>query len=103
MQVSQAPGWRPWLGSTLALGDVMVRDVRALHRGTPNLTKVPRPMVVIGYSRKWLRRPEVSVRIPDAMWERLSERARHMLRFEERVRSLTEEPTSTERYQSFAY
>jgi len=87
----------------MALGDVMVRDVRALHRGTPNLTKVPRPMVVIGYSRKWLRRPEVSVRIPDATWERLSERARHMLRFEERVRSLTEEPTSTERYQSFAY
>jgi hypothetical protein len=88
---------------TLALGDVMVRDVRALHRGTPNRTTVPRPMVVIGYSRKWLRRPEVSVRVPDATWDRLSQRARHMLRFEDRVRSLNDVPKATERYQSFAY
>jgi len=87
----------------MALGDVMVRDVRALHRGTPNRTRVPRPMVVVGYSRKWLRRPEVSIRIPDATWQRLSDRARHMLRFEERVRSLAEAPKGTERYQSFAY
>jgi hypothetical protein len=42
---------------TMRLGDVMVRDVRALHRGTPNRTNAPRPMVVIGYSRRWLFRP----------------------------------------------
>ncbi len=35
-------------------GDVMIRDVRALHRGTPNHTNEPRPMVVIGYSLRWL-------------------------------------------------
>ncbi len=50
----------------LDLGDVMIRDVRALHRGTPNRTTTPRPMVVIGYSRKWLYRPEVHVRVPRA-------------------------------------
>jgi ectoine hydroxylase-related dioxygenase (phytanoyl-CoA dioxygenase family) len=87
----------------MQLGDVMVRDVRALHRGTPNRTFVPRPMVVIGYSRKWLRRPEVSIRIPDATWDELSPRARKMLRFEERVGSLEEARKAPEVYQSFAY
>jgi ectoine hydroxylase-related dioxygenase (phytanoyl-CoA dioxygenase family) len=87
----------------MKLGDVMVRDVRALHRGTPNRTDVPRPMCVIGYSRKWLRRPEVSVRIPDATWDNLSARAQRMLRFEERVRSLSEVKKGQEVYQSFAY
>ncbi|HKP10552.1 MAG TPA: phytanoyl-CoA dioxygenase family protein, partial [Blastocatellia bacterium] len=50
----------------MRLGDVMIRDVRGLHRGTPNLTDVPRPMVVVGYSRRWLFRPEVSIRLPRA-------------------------------------
>ncbi|MEP7036831.1 MAG: phytanoyl-CoA dioxygenase family protein, partial [Acidobacteriota bacterium] len=45
-------------------GDLMIRDVRAIHRGTPNRTDEPRPMCVIGYSRRWLFRPEVSIRIP---------------------------------------
>jgi hypothetical protein len=45
-------------------GDVMIRDVRHIHRGTPNLSATPRPMVVIGYSRRWLFRPEVSIRVP---------------------------------------
>ena len=87
----------------MKLGDVMVRDVRALHRGTPNRTDTPRPMCVIGYSRKWLRRPEVSVRIPDATWETLSTRAQRMLRFEERVVSLAEVREGPDVYQSFAY
>lgn len=86
----------------MQLGDVMVRDVRALHRGTPNLTAVPRPMVVIGYSRRWLFRPEVSIRIPRALLPSLSERARHLLRFNPVVESLDEKP-ETELYQSFAY
>jgi ectoine hydroxylase-related dioxygenase (phytanoyl-CoA dioxygenase family) len=48
----------------MKLGDLMIRDVRAIHRGTPNRTDEPRPMCVIGYSRRWLFRPEVSIRIP---------------------------------------
>src|SRR5215213_6783023 len=86
----------------MRLGDVMIRDVRGLHRGTPNKTDVPRPMVVIGYSRRWLFRPEVSVRVPRAALADLTERARKLLRFNPVVESLDEQP-DTEVYQSFAY
>ena len=86
----------------MQLGDVIIRDVRGLHRGTPNHTENPRPMVVIGYSRRWLFRPEVSIRVPRAALEGLSERARRLLRFSRIVESLDEE-TGTEIYQSFAY
>lgn len=87
---------------TMQLGDVMIRDVRGLHRGTPNHTQTPRPMVVIGYSRRWLFRPEVSIQIPRAAFDTLSERARYLLRFNPIVESLDEKP-NVEVYQSFAY
>jgi hypothetical protein len=80
----------------------MIRDVRGLHRGTPNRTATPRPMVVIGYSRKWLLRPEVSINIPRGVWENLSPTARQMLRFNRIVDSLEDVPQE-EIYQSFAY
>ena len=82
-------------------GDVMVRDVRGLHRGTPNRTGEPRPMVVVGYSRRWLFRPEVSIRVPRAALGTLSERARFLLRFNPVVDSLDDDGAET--YQSFAY
>jgi hypothetical protein len=87
---------------TMNLGDVMIRDVRGLHRGTPNRTMIPRPMVVIGYSRRWLFRPEVSIHVPRAALETLSERGRRLLRFNPLVESLDDKP-ATEVYQSFAY
>ncbi|MFL6227577.1 MAG: phytanoyl-CoA dioxygenase family protein [Pyrinomonadaceae bacterium] len=87
---------------TMRLGDVMIRDVRALHRGTPNRAGAPRPMVVIGYSRRWLFRPEVSIRVPRAALATLSARARSLLRFNPVVDSLDDAP-DTEIYQSFAY
>lgn len=86
----------------MKLGDVMIRDVRGLHRGTPNTTNEPRPMCVIGYSRRWLFRPEVSIRIPRKVWEGLSEMAKHLLRFNRIVESLEDAP-ETEIYQAFAY
>jgi hypothetical protein len=86
----------------MRVGDCMIRDVRGLHRGTPNRTRVPRPMAVIGYSRRWLFRPEVSIRVPREMVDKLSERARRLLRFNPIVESLDEEPEA-EVYQSFAY
>jgi ectoine hydroxylase-related dioxygenase (phytanoyl-CoA dioxygenase family) len=86
----------------LQLGDVMIRDVRGLHRGTPNKTEVPRPMCVIGYSRKWLFRPEVSINIPKIVWERLSPESQKMLRFNRIVETL-ENVQKEEIYQSFAY
>jgi ectoine hydroxylase-related dioxygenase (phytanoyl-CoA dioxygenase family) len=82
-------------------GDVMIRDVRGLHRGTPNRTREPRPMVVVGYSRRWLFRPEVSIRVPRAALETLSERARFLLRFNPIVDS--PDDGGEEVYQSFAY
>lgn len=87
---------------TMRLGDVMIRDVRGLHRGTPNRSETPRPMVVIGYSRRWLFRPEVSIRVPRACLNTLSERARRLLRFNPIVESLDDQP-DTEVYQAFAY
>jgi ectoine hydroxylase-related dioxygenase (phytanoyl-CoA dioxygenase family) len=87
---------------TMKLGDVMIRDVRSLHRGTPNLADVPRPMVVVGYSRRWLFRPEVNIRVPRAVLESLSERARFLLRFNPVIDSPDDQP-DTEIYQSFAY
>lgn len=95
-------GERPLEPICLALGDAMIRDVRGLHRGTPNKTDEPRPMCVIGYSRKWLFRPEVSIRIPKHIWEKLSPQSKQMLRFNRVVDSLENEP-ETEIYQSFAY
>jgi hypothetical protein len=87
---------------TLNVGDVMIRDVRGLHRGTPNRTNIPRPMVVIGYSRRWLFRPEVSIQVPRAVLDTLSDRARHLLRFNPVVESLEEKPAA-EIYQAYAY
>jgi ectoine hydroxylase-related dioxygenase (phytanoyl-CoA dioxygenase family) len=86
----------------LNAGDVMIRDVRALHRGTPNHTATPRPMAVVGYSRRWLFRPEVNIQIPRKEYDKLSERARHLLRFNPIVNSLESAPKQ-EVYQAFAY
>jgi hypothetical protein len=86
----------------MQVGDVMIRDVRGLHRGTPNRTSLPRPMVVIGYSRRWLSRPEVAIRVPRAAVASLSERARRLLRFNPVVESLEDRPEG-ETYQLFAY
>jgi len=85
----------------MSAGDVMIRDVRGLHRGTPNRRGEPRPMVVVGYSRRWLFRPEVSIRVPRAALDTLSERARFLLRFNPVVDSLDD--GGEEVYQSFAY
>ncbi|HEY0174225.1 MAG TPA: phytanoyl-CoA dioxygenase family protein [Pyrinomonadaceae bacterium] len=85
----------------MSAGDVMIRDVRGLHRGTPNHTREPRPMVVVGYSRRWLFRPEVSIRVPRATYETLSERARFLLRFNPIVER--HDDGGEEVYQSFAY
>ncbi len=87
---------------TLELGDVIVRDVRAIHRGTPNRTDTPRPMIVIGYSRHWYHRPEVHVDIPQATWESLPPRARRLLRYNPVVSQLAP-AAEGEQYQAFAY
>ncbi|TFW21761.1 phytanoyl-CoA dioxygenase [Massilia arenosa] len=89
---------------TMALGDVMIRDVRAIHRGTPNRTAVQRPMVVVGYSRRWLLRPEVHIDVPQQVLDGLPHHARHLLRYNPVVAdAASASAAAPERYQSFMY
>ena len=86
-------------------GDVMIRDVRHIHRGTPNRTEVPRPMVVIGYSRRWLFRPEVDIRVPKEVLSSLPKRCQQWLRFNPLFDSIEEANSSRQKesYRAFAY
>lgn len=86
----------------MRMGDVMIRDVRAVHRGTPNSTDQPRPMVVLGYSRRWLYRPEVQIRVPQGEWDKLSPLGRSLLRFNPVVPD-GEALANEETYRAFAY
>ena len=61
-------------------GDVMIRTPLALHRGTPNRTDRPRPMVVMGFVMHWLHTPQVDLMIPRDDYERLPERLQKLLR-----------------------
>ncbi len=38
---------------TLDVGDVLIRHPWTLHRGTPNTTDTPRPLVTVRYVRRW--------------------------------------------------
>jgi ectoine hydroxylase-related dioxygenase (phytanoyl-CoA dioxygenase family) len=84
-------------------GDVLIRDVRHIHRGTPNFTDTPRPMVVIGYSRRWLHRPEVEIRVPREVLNGLPKRAQKWLRFNPVFESIAEADAAEESYRVFAY
>jgi ectoine hydroxylase-related dioxygenase (phytanoyl-CoA dioxygenase family) len=75
-------------------GDVMIRTPLALHRGTPNRTDQPRPMVVLGYVMHWLHTPQVELMIPRRNYEELPERLQKMLRCQV-VDRLPEERTET--------
>lgn len=87
----------------LRRGDVMIRDVRHIHRGTPNRTHTPRPMVVMGYSRRWLFRPEVSIRLPAGVLAAMPARAQRWLRFNPVFETAEEAAMPSESYRAFAY
>jgi ectoine hydroxylase-related dioxygenase (phytanoyl-CoA dioxygenase family) len=87
----------------MARGDVMIRDVRHIHRGTPNPSGVPRPMVVIGYSRRWLFRPEVNIRVPREVLQGLPKRAQKQLRFNPVFDTVEQAAQPGESYRVFAY
>ena len=40
----------------LRAGDVLLRDARMLHRGTPNVSRSPRPVVVVSFRAPWFIR-----------------------------------------------
>lgn len=98
-----ATGEIPLVKGYMNRGDVMIRDVRHIHRGTPNPSATPRPMVVIGYSRRWLFRPEVNIRVPAEVLVALPERARRWLRFNPVFETRAEAAQREESYRAFAY
>ncbi|MDB5418503.1 MAG: hypothetical protein JWP50_1922 [Phenylobacterium sp.] len=98
-----AVGETPLVRAYMARGDVMIRDVRHIHRGTPNRSLTPRPMVVVGYSRRWLNRPEVSIRVPADVLVALPERARRWLRHNPVFETRADADRSEESYRAFAY
>jgi ectoine hydroxylase-related dioxygenase (phytanoyl-CoA dioxygenase family) len=61
-------------------GDVMVRSPLALHRGSPNRTSQPRPMVVMGYAMHWLHTPKVELTLQQDYYQSLPIEVRQMLR-----------------------
>jgi ectoine hydroxylase-related dioxygenase (phytanoyl-CoA dioxygenase family) len=66
----------------LDLGDVLIRHPWALHRGTPNTTATPRPLVTIRYVRRWYADSSRDVNaIPQAVWQSLTPEQQSMLRF----------------------
>jgi ectoine hydroxylase-related dioxygenase (phytanoyl-CoA dioxygenase family) len=95
-------GEYPLMAVPMKLGDVMIRDVRALHRGTPNRTPLPRPMVVIGYSRSWYFRPEVHIDVPRDVFQSLGPRSKRLLRYMPQVDDAGA-LADAESYQKFAY
>jgi len=66
----------------LDIGDVLIRHPWALHRGTPNRTGIPRPLVTIRYVRSWYADNSRSVNpIPAVLWRSLTEEQRSAMRF----------------------
>jgi len=66
----------------LEIGDILLRHPWTLHRGTPNNTRVPRPLVTIRYVRRWYWDDSREVNpIPAALWRAMTVEQRSILRF----------------------
>jgi ectoine hydroxylase-related dioxygenase (phytanoyl-CoA dioxygenase family) len=61
-------------------GDAMIRSPLALHRGSPNQTDQPRPMIVMGYVMHWLHTPKVELTLPENYYNSLPEQTQQLLR-----------------------
>ncbi|KJH72947.1 phytanoyl-CoA dioxygenase family protein [Aliterella atlantica] len=81
-------------------GDVMVRSPLALHRGTPNRTPQPRPMIVMGYVMHWLHTHKVDLTLGQDYYNNLSPQLQQLLRCQT-VEQLPEEARET--YVNFQY
>ena len=67
-------------------GSVVVRDMRCWHRAMPNRTQIVRPMLALVYFRRFHHLPDASQifsqRVPDEIWENMSEAAQEAYRFQ---------------------
>jgi hypothetical protein len=70
------------LSIPLEIGDVLIRHPWALHRGSPNTTEAPRPLVSIRYVRSWYADSSRDVAsMPRAVWDSLTLAQQHVMRF----------------------
>ena len=66
----------------LEAGDVLIRHPGCLHRGTPNTTDAPRPLVTVRYVRRWYTDNSRGVNsIPLAVWQSLDSDQQSAMRF----------------------
>jgi ectoine hydroxylase-related dioxygenase (phytanoyl-CoA dioxygenase family) len=66
----------------LDIGDVLVRHPWVLHRGTPNTTGMPRPLVTIRYVRHWYADSSRDANsIPRDVWQSLKPEQKAIMRF----------------------
>ncbi len=66
----------------LEIGDVLIRHPWCLHRGSPNRTDEPRPLVTIRYVRRWYADTSRDVApIPRAVWDSLQPEQQSLMRF----------------------
>ena len=69
-------------------GSLIIRDIRMWHRGTPNVSDEIRPNLALIYGRGWWDGafyPQDSIGVTQQALAGLSERAKHLLRFEKVV------------------
>ncbi len=65
----------------MQVGDLLIRDPRCLHRGSPNQTDTPRVVAVVSFMRSWYcRRRSDTHPIARSVWECLSEREKRLLK-----------------------
>jgi ectoine hydroxylase-related dioxygenase (phytanoyl-CoA dioxygenase family) len=95
-----ASGEIPMQSFPMKRGDVLIRTPLALHRGSPNRTDAPRPMIVMGYVMHWLHTPKVELELSRDYYEGLPEAVRKMLRCQV-VDQLPQEKVET--YVEFKY
>jgi hypothetical protein len=66
----------------LEIGDVLIRHPWALHRGTPNVTEMPRAMTTVRYVRRWYADASRDVNaMPDPVWHSLTPEQQEVMRF----------------------
>lgn len=66
---------------TMKAGDILLRDPRAWHRGTPNRGTRSRPNIALLYARPWFRFGLDLPTVQRSQFDSLSERAKAMLRY----------------------
>jgi ectoine hydroxylase-related dioxygenase (phytanoyl-CoA dioxygenase family) len=74
----------PSVRTTVSAGSIILRDMRTWHRGMPNQTDEIRTMLAMIYDRPFLNAyisATELIEIPRRTWDQLSDRAKHIFRY----------------------